>query len=186
VKYCNDRLFPTGIPVACVVGFHEGTQSTDSKVTEAKAAVAAGALELDAVLNRDDLKAGEFTKIFREFKALRDASPPPVELKLIMETSQLDESEIIMAALLAHHAGWDYIKTSTGFNGRGASVEDVRLMKACAVVLAQILGGKEMCVKASGGIRTWTDAVKMAEAGASRIGASAGVAIVEEGKRGAS
>lgn len=102
-----------------------------------------------------------------------------VVLKLIFETSQLSREEIIKAAVIAQKAEFDFIKTSTGFCGRGASKEDVVLMKACAVYLAST-GGKLMEVKASGGVRGYEDARTMIALGAERIGASSGVKIVEE------
>jgi deoxyribose-phosphate aldolase len=168
------------IKVACVIGFHEGTQSTSSKVEEARSAIEAGASELDAVLNRELLQAGKYDAVYNELKQLRELAPPEkVVMKLILETSQLSREEIIKASVLAHTAGFDFIKTSTGFCGRGASKEDVILMRACAVYLAST-DGKLMKVKASGGVRGYEDARTMIELGAERIGASSGVKIVEE------
>lgn len=103
-------------------------------------------------------------------------------LKLILETSQLNAQQIVAACVIADKAGFEFVKTSTGFNGEGATVENVRLMRACCEVLAS--PERKMKVKASGGIRTLGDAVKMLEAGASRLGCSAGVAIAEEGRGG--
>lgn len=181
------NLRGTTIPVASVIGFHEGTQSTKSKVEESQRAVAAGAFELDMVLNRDQLNKKQYRTVYDELRAVREvAIRPTVELKLILETSSLDKDQIIAASVLAGYAGWDYIKTSTGFHGRGASVEDVKLMGEVAKILAQTMESEgitnlaRMKVKASGGIRTLEDAGKMIHAGASRIGASAGVSIVQE------
>jgi deoxyribose-phosphate aldolase len=173
-----------------VIAFHEGTAPTASKVVEALAAVAAGAKELDMVLNRKVLlgtpSEPSYMATFAELKAIRDAVPVSkgVHLKLILETSALPTKQDVAAAcVLAGAAGWDYVKTSTGFCGRGASVEDVQLMSACAKTIPAVLGNEEiMKVKASGGIRTFEDAEKMIEAGASRIGASSGMAIMEEAK----
>lgn len=168
------------IKIACVIGFHEGTQSTQSKVEESQRAIEAGATELDVVLNRSQLQRGHYTAIYEELCAIRAVSPPKIVLKLILETSQLDESEIVAAGVVAGYAGFDFIKTSTGFCGRGASVADVGLMARVAEVVGGKLGRERMKVKASGGIRTLGDAKKMLDAGAERIGASAGVAIVKE------
>jgi len=175
------------IKVACVIGFHEGTQSTSEKVSEAKKAVEAGATELDVVLNRGLLAEGSWELVFQELKAIRGGAPEgEVVLKLILETSQLDEGDVVEACLLAGYAGFDFVKTSTGFCGRGASLADVVLMSACAGYLAGkgVSGGKRMKVKASGGIRGFEDAVAMIGAGAERIGASSGVKIVQEARDG--
>jgi deoxyribose-phosphate aldolase len=163
-----------------VIGFHEGTQSTFSKVEEARQAIAEGASELDVVLNRELLQSGQYQQVYDELKQLRNLAPPEkVVLKLILETSQLSEEEVIKAAVIAHKANFDFIKTSTGFCGRGASKDDVILMRACALYLAGT-GGNLMKVKASGGVRGYEDARTMIELGAERIGASSGVKIVEE------
>lgn len=181
--------------VACVIGFHEGTQSTSSKVTESKSAIASGALELDLVLNRDHLFAKSYTNIYEELISIREVAPDPVLLKLIFETSRLNEGQIIAACVLAAYASFDFVKTSTGFEGRGASIEDVGLMSAMCKYMylqagpasAQGEGDrgrrKKMEVKASGGIRSYADAVKMIDAGATRLGTSGGVKIMEEATR---
>jgi deoxyribose-phosphate aldolase len=133
------------------------------------------------VLNYNELKAGNYASIFNELATLRLQAPHPILLKLIIETSQLDRSQIISACTMAAAANFDFVKTSTGFNGHGAKTEHVRLMAACCSKLA-VGGRKKMEVKASGGIRTIADAVKMLEAGASRLGTSNGVWIAKEGK----
>lgn len=115
-----------------------------------------------------------YDEIFAELAALRSRVPPPVILKLILETSQLSRHGIVAACVVAKEAGFDFVKTSTGFNGPGATVENVKLMKA-------VVGGG-MAVKASGGVRSLGDCVKMIKAGAERIGASSGVAIMKEGE----
>lgn len=132
------------------------------------------------MINWLELKAGEYASIYKELAALRSQAPPPVLLKLILETSQLNYSEIVAGCVLAAAAFFDFVKTSTGFNGPGATVEHVRLMAACCESLAS--SGKKMQVKASGGIRTLDDAIKMLEAGASRLGTSAGIWIAKEAK----
>jgi deoxyribose-phosphate aldolase len=169
------------IKVACVVGFHEGTQSTSSKVEESKQAIALGATELDVVLNRGVLQSGDYAATFFELSSIRSLAPSSsVVLKLILETSALTRDGVIAASVVAGYAGFDFIKTSTGFLGLGASPELVELMAKVAEVLGKRLGRERMKVKASGGVRTLGDARSMLEKGAERIGASAGVAIVKE------
>lgn len=169
----------TNIRVACVIGFPEGTYTTAEKVAEAGQAVEAGALELDMVMDWALLKRGEYAEVQADVAAVRRAAGAgggPVRLKVILETSQLTREEIVAACVVAAGAGADFVKTSTGFCEKGATVENVRLMKA---VVAAVGHGVE--VKASGGVRTLRDCDAMMEAGASRIGTSNGVAIMEEG-----
>ncbi|KAF2089960.1 deoxyribose-phosphate aldolase [Saccharata proteae CBS 121410] len=167
------------VGVACVVGFHEGTQSTSVKVKEAEEAIYLGASELDIVINYPILLNKDYESIFAELATLRTAVPK-APLKLIIETSQLGRKDVIAATCIASTARFDCVKTSTGFNGRGASVEDVRLMTAIIRAL-----GKEdhMWVKASGGIRGLEDAKRMLEAGAARLGSSSGVWIMQEARQ---
>lgn len=131
-----------------------------------------GAMELELVLNYNRLKKGHYSEVYTDIAAVRNVAPHPVILKVILETSQLAESEIIAACIVTQSAGADFVKTSTGFNGRGASENDVSLMKKVV--------GSSMRVKASGGIKTLRDCVAMLEAGAERIGTSNGVWIMEE------
>ena len=190
VPHAVSQLKGTGVDVACVIGFHEGSYPTEAKILESRNAIEAGARELDMVLNRVMLRAPDYALAFEELKAIRDVAPPKeVTLKLILETALLSREEVVAAVVVAGYAGWDFVKTSTGFNGRGASVEDVVLMGAVSRVVAGKLGeGRVMKVKASGGVRSLEDARRMLDAGAERIGASAGVAIVKEflGKDGGS
>ncbi|EMC98022.1 hypothetical protein BAUCODRAFT_67490 [Baudoinia panamericana UAMH 10762] len=183
VHKCVVDLKGSGIKVASVVGFHEGAQDLYYKMQETKQALQAGAEELDIVLNYEELKAGLFASVYNELATLRLQAPHPILLKLIIETSQLEHSEVIAACTMAAAAKFDFVKTSTGFNGHGAREEDVRLMVACCEKLAVgSKSGRKMQVKASGGIKTIEDAVKMLEAGASRLGTSGGVWIVKEGR----
>jgi deoxyribose-phosphate aldolase len=248
------NLKGTDVLVACVVGFHEGTQDTYSKLREARAAVEAGAAELDVVLNYNILtqhnrpslasrpaqssrdstadtitaantaantrpsngatategpysvpgsvpgSAGgeeedvpDYSTIYKELASIRSLCPSPVTLKLILETSQLSDRQILAAAHLAAAANFDYIKTSTGFNGPGATLPHVRLMVTAAEYLSSktpgnkgspVRGnGKLMKVKASGGIRGLEDARAMLEVGAQRLGTSSGVWIMQEGRK---
>lgn len=250
-----------------MVGFHEGTQDTYFKLREARAAVAAGAAELDIVLNHsvltrhntpscrsasppsslrpsipqprdstadsltaantaantrpadgtvtssgpysvpgaslasptstssrtaasdtaddDDASIPDYSAIYRELASLRSLCPSPTTLKLILETSQLSESQILAASHLAAAANIDFIKTSTGFNGAGATLPHVQLMVAAAEYLATATpgnGGRKMQVKASGGVRDLAAAKRMLGAGATRLGTSSGVWLMQEGR----
>lgn len=150
--------------------------------SETRIAVEHGAHELDVVINWPQLQKAHYNTIYKELAAIRAAArPETVLLKLIIETSQLSRHDIIAACVLAGFANFDYVKTSTGFLGHGARVEDVRLMRAVCDTLRG-KGMKRMNVKASGGIRTLKDAVAMLQAGAGRLGTSGGVWIVKEGK----
>lgn len=126
------------------------------------------------VLNYQKLKEGLYSEVYTDVAAVRHIAPHPVILKVILETSQLTNFEIVAACKIAEAAQADFVKTSTGFNGRGATVEDVRLMKKVV--------GEGMKVKASGGVKTLKDCVNMMEAGAERVGTSNGIWIMEEAK----
>ncbi|KAK0362227.1 hypothetical protein LTR91_004437 [Friedmanniomyces endolithicus] len=183
VHKCAVDLRGSNVKVACVIGFHEGTHDLLHKAQEAKQALRAGASELDIVLNYPELQTAQYASIYTELATLRLQAPHPTLLKLILETSQLTPSEIIAACAMAAAANFDFVKTSTGFRGAGANEADVRLMAACCERLgAGVPADRRMRVKASGGIRTIEDAVKMLEAGASRLGTSGGVWIVKEGR----
>jgi deoxyribose-phosphate aldolase len=154
-------------------------------VSEALGAAKDGAHELDAVLNRGVLKDGLYSAVFAELHAIREACPKS-ELKLIFETSELSTDEVLKACVLAYEARWEYVKTSTGFCGRGASLEDVELMSNVATIMQKKgkgVGRSPTKVKASGGVRSWKDAVEMVQKGASRIGTSRGVGITVEEKQ---
>lgn len=166
--------------VTSVVGFHEGTFPTEHKVQEAKEAVANGASELDAVINWPLLKEGKYTAVYNDLLAIREACPPPVVLKAIIETSQLDKYEVIAATLVSCRAEVDWVKTSTGFNGPGARVDDVSVMH----LVASLCGVRHCQVKASGGIKNADQCVRFIKAGARRIGTSSGVAIAREMEEG--
>ena len=134
-----------------------------------------GAKELDMVLNYVQLKEKRYSEVYTDIAAVRSVAPRPVVLKVILETSQLSRREIIAGCKIAEAAGADFVKTSTGFNGPGATEEHVRLMRG--------LVSKHVKVKASGGVRTVSDCIIMMEAGAERIGTSSGVSIMEEAKQ---
>jgi deoxyribose-phosphate aldolase len=183
VRDADVPLHGTGVNICCVVGFPEGTQGTEHKITEGAAAVARGAKELDIVLNRDLLKSGQYVALYLELSKIRLAFNG-LTLKLILETSQLTYMEKVAAVVLAAHAFFDFVKTSTGFLGHGATPMDVKLMAAVAKYMGSSTGANlpslSMLVKASGGVRTLNDLHVMIEAGAARIGTSNGVAIMEE------
>ncbi|MCL5260636.1 MAG: deoxyribose-phosphate aldolase [Gammaproteobacteria bacterium] len=155
-------------PIA-VVGFPLGAAMAQAKAFEAKEAIKSGALEIDMVINIGALKSKDYQTVFADIAQVV-AAGAPCPVKVILETSALNEDEKIAACVLAKAAGAAFVKTSTGFGGGGATVEDITLMRRIV--------GDDMSVKASGGIRTRADAEKMLKAGANRIGASASVAIV--------
>lgn len=157
------------IPVA-VAGFPLGSSCTDAKAFEAGWSVRHGAREIDTVIAVGLLRAGDRAGVLRDLQAVVEAARPwPV--KAILETCLLDREEKLLACAIAEEAGARFVKTSTGFGGGGATVEDVALMR-------QVVGDR-LGVKASGGIRTAADARRMVEAGADRMGASASVAIAK-------
>ena len=161
-------------PIA-VVDFPLGAAPTAAKVEEARAAVEAGARELDMVVNLAALRARDYGQVLRDIEAVVEAARPHA-VKVILETGALSRDEKVIGAALAKAAGAAFVKTSTGFGPGGATVEDVALLRETV--------GPAMGVKASGGIRTAADARRMIAAGASRIGASASVAIVAADKSG--
>ena len=162
-EYMNGR-----IPVCTVIGFPNGYMTTAAKEFETKDALANGASEIDMVINIGWLKDKKYDLIENEIKILKVACGDKI-LKVIIETCLLTEAEIVRACQCAKAAGADFVKTSTGFSTGGAKAEDVALMKKSA-------GGLK--VKASGGIHNYTEAIAMLEAGADRIGASAGISII--------
>jgi deoxyribose-phosphate aldolase len=159
-------------PIA-VVGFPLGAATSQAKAFEAKEAIRAGAEEIDMVINLGALKSKDYKTVYEDIKAVVEVSRPH-KVKVIIETAKLNNEEKIAACTLAKTAGAAFVKTSTGFGGGGATVEDISLMRRVI--------GSDMEIKASGGIRTGEDARKMVAAGADRIGASASVAIVSEQK----
>lgn len=158
------------LPIA-VVGFPLGAASTEAKAFEAKWAIHAGAREIDMVISLGLLKSKDDARVLADIQAVVEAAKP-YPVKVILETGCLTDDEKVRACLLSKKAGAAFVKTSTGFGLGGATVEDIALMRKTV--------GPVMGVKASGGIRTLADALKMIEAGATRIGASAGVKILQE------
>ena len=172
VPRCVKHLQGTGVKVCTVVGFPLGATTTESKVFETLQAVRSGAEEIDMVMNVCAMKSDNTRAIEQEIQALAAAVEGHAILKVILETCLLTEEEKILACQIAKRAGADYVKTSTGFSTGGATVADVALMRRTV--------GPEMGVKAAGGIRDYATAKAMLDAGATRIGASAGIAIVQQ------
>lgn len=156
-----------------VIGFPSGAIPSDQKREQALAAVVAGAREVDMVLNRDLLKAKRYREVFADIHGVVEAAGN-APVKVILETSELSRDEKVIASALSVAAGARFVKTSTGFSKSGATVEDVALMREVV--------GPNIGVKASGGIRTSEEALKMLNAGASRLGLSASVAILKGAK----
>ena len=169
VPLCKALLAGSDVMVCAVVGFPLGAMTPTAKAYEAREAVRQGAREIDMVINIGALKSRDYETVFEDICRVVKAAAP-AKVKVILETSALGHDEKIIASSLSKLAGAAFVKTSTGFGKGGATVEDIQLMRS-------IVGG-ELGVKASGGVRTAEDAIKMAQAGANRIGASASVAIV--------
>jgi len=161
----------TDVTPCCVVGFPLGAIPPESKAAETAVAVKNGAREIDMVLNVGAAKDGDWDLVTYDISAVKSACGP-AKLKVILETCLLTDDEKVSACKAAMKAGADFVKTSTGFSKGGATVHDVKLMRATV--------GPDMGVKASGGIHNREEALAMIEAGATRIGASAGIAIVSE------
>lgn len=169
VPYASSLLEGAAVKVCAVVGFPLGAGLSDTKAFEAKQAIAAGAGEIDMVLNIGWLKDGLFDEVRDDIAAVKDACGA-VPLKVIFETCLLDDAQKTRAAEICRDLNVAFVKTSTGFSRSGATLEDVALMRK---VVGQGVG-----VKASGGVRDYATAVAMIEAGATRLGTSSGIAIV--------
>lgn len=170
VSLCYDYLKDTNVKVCTVIGFPLGATSTQAKVFETKQAIEDGATEVDMVINIGELKSNNDAFVKQDIAAVVDAAKGHALTKVIIETSLLTEDEKVRACQLAKEAGADFVKTSTGFSGGGATVEDITLMRNTV--------GPDMGVKASGGVRDLETSEAMIRAGATRIGASAGIDIV--------
>ncbi len=169
VKYSAELLAGTEVKVCTVIGFPLGASTSAVKAFETKDAIENGAGEIDMVLNIGALKAGEFDLVRDDIKAVVDAANGTL-VKVIMETCLLTDDEKVKACELSVEAGADFVKTSTGFSAGGATAEDIALMRKTV--------GPDLGVKASGGVRSLEDMNTMIENGATRIGASSGVAIM--------
>lgn len=172
VALAASELAGSSVKVCTVVGFPLGANTTETKVAETEGAVRAGAREIDMVINIGALRSGEHEAVKADIQAVVEASHRAGALvKTILETALLDDNQKAIACALAKLAGAHFVKTSTGFGPGGATVHDVALMR--------LVVGPKMGVKAAGGIRSFEDLEKMVQAGATRIGASASVKIVE-------
>ncbi|MDI6452065.1 deoxyribose-phosphate aldolase [Peloplasma aerotolerans] len=174
VKYAKHKLKKTDVLVCTVIGFPHGTHQADVKSYEAKRAILDGADELDMVINVNALKSKDYHTIIEEIKGVVEQAQGKT-VKVIIETCYLSNEQIAKVSELVVQAGAQFVKTSTGFGTHGATVEHVKLMKETVKDKAE--------VKASGGVRTYEDAIKMIEAGATRIGTSNGVDIVNKRRK---
>src|SRR5690625_1439411 len=170
VSLAKAALVKTTVGITTVIGFPLGVTSTFTKVAETRDAIASGATEIDMVINISRLKSQDDVGVFQDIKAVVEAANAQAAVKVIIETGYLTVEEKILACQLAKEAGADFVKTSTGFGPGAATVEDIELMRETV--------GPDLGVKASGGIRDTETAKQMIEVGATRIGASAGIAIV--------
>ncbi|SKC83427.1 deoxyribose-phosphate aldolase [Maledivibacter halophilus] len=173
VSYANELLKNANVKVGVPIGFSLGGATTKTKVTETIEAIKNGAKEIDMLINLGALKSKEYDIVKHDIEEVVKASSGLIT-KVIIETALLTEEEKITSCKLIMEAGANYVKTATGFNGGGATVEDVKLLRSAV--------GEEFGVKAAGGIRTLKDAEAVIEAGANRIGTSGAVAIISGGK----
>lgn len=173
VKLAAQLLKGSDVKVCTVIGFPLGATPATVKAFETQQAIRDGATEIDMVINIGALKSQDYRAVYEDIGAVVRASHAANALvKVIIETALLTDEEKVIACQLSKAAGADFVKTSTGFGPGGATVEDVALMRRVV--------GPDLGVKASGGVRSWADAQAMIAAGATRIGASAGVRIVKE------
>ena len=170
-EYVAKQLAGTDVKTCVVVGFPLGATLSEVKAFETKAAIEKGADEIDMVINVGALKDGKDDYVLQDIKAVVDASNGKALVKVIIETCLLTEEEKVRACELSVKAGADFVKTSTGFSTGGATVEDIALMRKTV--------GPDIGVKASGGVRNSADAKALINAGATRIGASKSVSIVQ-------
>lgn len=171
VALAHKELKNTDVKVCTVIGFPLGANTTEVKVFETKDAIEKGAQEIDMVINIAMLKDKEYDYVENEIHQIVEAAKDKAIVKVIIETCLLTDEEKIKACELSQKAGADFVKTSTGFSTGGATVHDIVLMRKTV--------GAEMGVKASGGVHTHEEALAMVEAGATRIGASAGVKLLK-------
>ncbi|QOG32730.1 deoxyribose-phosphate aldolase [Enterococcus faecalis] len=170
VAFASEQLANTDVAVCTVIGFPLGANTPEVKAYEAADAIKNGANEVDMVINIGALKSQQYDHVRQDIQGVVDAAKGKALVKVIIETALLTDEEKVKACELAKEAGADFVKTSTGFSTGGAKVADIRLMRETV--------GPYMGVKASGGVHNAEEALAMIEAGATRIGASTGVAIV--------
>ncbi len=174
VAYAAEQLQGTGVDICTVIGFPLGASTSETKAFETKDAIAKGATEVDMVINISALKDGKDDYVEQDIRAVVEAAAGKALVKVIIETCLLTDEEKVRACQAAVRAGADFVKTSTGFSTGGATPEDIALMRRTV--------GPDVGVKASGGVRSLEDMQKMIEAGATRIGASSGVKIMQGGQ----
>lgn len=170
VSLAKEKLADSPVAVCTVIGFPLGANTAEVKGYEAADAIANGANEVDMVINVGALKSKQYKKVLADIEAVVKAAAGKALVKVIIETALLTDEEKVKACELAKEAGADFVKTSTGFSTAGAKVEDIKLMRQTV--------GPDMGVKASGGIHNEEQAQALVDAGATRIGTSAGVAIM--------
>ncbi|EGO2791172.1 deoxyribose-phosphate aldolase [Enterococcus faecalis] len=170
IAFASEQLADTDVAVCTVIGFPLGANTPEVKAYEAADAIKNGANEVDMVINIGALKSQQYDHVRQDIQGVVDAAKGKALVKVIIETALLTDEEKVKACELAKEAGADFVKTSTGFSTGGAKVADIRLMRETV--------GSDMGVKASGGVHNAEEALAMIEAGATRIGASTGVAIV--------
>jgi deoxyribose-phosphate aldolase len=172
VDYCFNYLKETDVRVCTVIGFPLGSNKTEIKIREAEIAIEDGAEELDMVINIGKLKSTDYSYVFNDIKFLAELTKKyHILLKVIIETCLLTDEEKVIVSSICKQAGADFVKTSTGFSIGGANLYDVKLMK---------LASENLRIKASGGIKSRTDALRFIAAGASRLGTSSGVKIIKD------
>lgn len=170
VKYVAENLKDSDVLICSVIGFPLGAMTSSAKAFETNEAIKAGADEIDMVINIGALKSGDYQMVEDDIRLVREAASGKITLKVIIETSMLTDEEKVKACELAEKAGADFVKTSTGFGGGGATVEDVQLMKKAV--------SSNVLVKASGGIRDFKAAQALLAAGASRLGIGSSIAVM--------
>jgi deoxyribose-phosphate aldolase len=177
VSLATDILRKTDVKVCSVVGFPLGANTPEVKAVEAEKAINDGASEIDMVINIGALKSRDYELVKRDIREVVDRAKRNEEIvvKVIIETGLLTDDEKVLACRFVKESGADFVKTSTGFNALGATVHDIKFLRNVV--------GPNFGLKASGGIRTYRDAIKLIEAGANRIGTSSGIAIIGEKPR---
>lgn len=173
-SFVSKELKGTDVKTCVVIGFPLGANTKEVKAFEAKQSIENGAKEVDMVINIGALKDKKYDVVKEDIKAVVDAAKGKAHVKVIIETCLLTDEEKVKACSISKEVGADFVKTSTGFSTGGAKKEDVALMRKTV--------GENMGVKASGGIHSYEETMEMVEAGATRIGASAGIKIIEGSK----
>ncbi len=174
-SFVSKELKGTDVKTCVVIGFPLGANTKEVKAFEAKQSIENGAKEVDMVINIGALKDKKYDVVKEDIKAVVDAAKGKAHVKVIIETCLLTDEEKVKACSISKEVGADFVKTSTGFSTGGAKKEDVALMRKTV--------GENIGVKASGGIHSYEETMEMVEAGATRIGASAGIKIIEGSKK---